>query len=86
MERNLPPDELSTVLGRIQGLLLTEEKVDRAAHLLARAIKESIPGTIGAGDSLLDSRGRRTRLFAGPAAPLRQVSADLIAGTPADRN
>ncbi|MDQ0632470.1 GAF domain-containing protein [Arthrobacter pascens] len=60
MEQNLPLDELSTVLGRIQGLLLTEEKVDRAVHLLARAIKDSIPGTIGAGVSLLDSRGRRT--------------------------
>jgi GAF domain-containing protein len=60
MEQNLPLDELSTVIGRIKGLLLTEEKVDRAVQLLARAIKDAIPGTIGAGVSLLDSRGRRT--------------------------
>lgn len=60
MEQNLPLDELSTVIGRIKGMLLTEEKVDRAVQLLARAIKDAIPGTVGAGVSLLDSRGRRT--------------------------
>jgi GAF domain-containing protein len=56
----LPLDELSTVIARIQGLLLTEEKVTTAVHLLAQAAKESVPGTIGAGVSLLDARGRRT--------------------------
>ncbi len=56
----LPLDELSTVIARVQGLLLTEEKVDRAVRLLARAIRVSVPGTTGAGVSLLDSRGRRT--------------------------
>ncbi|MET1089164.1 MAG: GAF and ANTAR domain-containing protein [Arthrobacter sp.] len=56
----LPLDELSTVIARIQGLLLTEEKVNTAVRLLAQAAKESVPGTIGAGVSLLDARGRRT--------------------------
>lgn len=56
----LPLDELSTVIARIQGLLLTEEKVTTAVHLLAQAAKESVPGTVGAGVSLLDARGRRT--------------------------
>jgi GAF domain-containing protein len=60
MEQNLPLDELSTVIGRIKGVLLTEEKVDRAVQYLARAIKEAVPGTVGAGVSLLDTRGRRT--------------------------
>jgi GAF domain-containing protein len=60
MDRNLPLDELSLVIARIQGLLLTAEKVDRAVQLLAQAIKDAVPGTIGAGVSLLDSRGRRT--------------------------
>jgi GAF domain-containing protein len=60
MEQNLPLDELSVVIGRIRGLLLTEEKVDRAVHTLARAIKEAIPGTVGAGVSLMDSQGHRT--------------------------
>ncbi|MEV8146672.1 GAF and ANTAR domain-containing protein [Arthrobacter sp. NPDC080073] len=60
MARKLPLDELSTVIARIQGLLLTEEKVDRAVQLLARAIKDSVTGATGAGVSILDSRGRRT--------------------------
>jgi GAF domain-containing protein len=60
MEQRLSLDELSAAIGRIKGLLLTEEKVDRAVQLLARAIKDAIPGTVGAGVSLLDARGRRT--------------------------
>lgn len=56
----LPLDELSTVIARIQGLLLTEEKVTTAVRLLAQAAKESVGGTIGAGISLLDARGQRT--------------------------
>ena len=60
MPQHLPLDELSSVIARIQGLLLTEEKVATAVSLLAQAAKESVPGTIGAGVSLLDSRGRRT--------------------------
>lgn len=60
MAQHLPLDELSTVIARIQGLLLTEEKVTTAVRLLAQAAKESVPGTIGAGISLLDPRGRRT--------------------------
>lgn len=60
MDRKLPLDELSLVIARIEGLLLTAEKVDRAVQLLAQAIKDAVPGTVGAGVSLLDSRGRRT--------------------------
>lgn len=60
MAQQLPLDELSTVIARIQGLLLTEEKVNSAVRLLAQAAKESVPGTIGAGVSLMDARGRRT--------------------------
>jgi GAF domain-containing protein len=60
MVQKLPLDELSATIARIKGLLLTEEKVDRAVQLLAKAIKDAVPGTVGAGVSLLDSRGRRT--------------------------
>lgn len=60
MVHELPIGELTVAISRIQGLLLTQEKVDDAVHLLARAIKDSMPGTIGAGVSLLESRGRRT--------------------------
>ena len=58
--QKLPLDELTTVIARIQGLLLSEEKVDAAVQRLAQGIKDVVPGTLGAGVSLLDSRGRRT--------------------------
>lgn len=60
MVQKLPLDELSATIARIKGLLLTEEKVDHAVQLLAKAIKDAVPGTVGAGVSLLDSGGRRT--------------------------
>lgn len=60
MVHELPIGELTVAISRIHGLLLTQEKVDDAVHLLARAIKDSMPGTIGAGVSLLEARGRRT--------------------------
>lgn len=56
----LPLDDLTMAIARIRGLLLTEEKVDRAVHLLAQAIKESMPGASGTGVSLMDAGGRRT--------------------------
>lgn len=58
MIKKYPLDELSTALGRIMGLLLTEEKVDHAVQQLSRAVKNSIPGTIGAGISILDPHAR----------------------------
>jgi len=58
MIKKYPLDELSTALGRIMGLLLTEEKVDHAVQLLARAVRDSIPGTVGAGVSILDPSAR----------------------------
>jgi hypothetical protein len=59
MAQKLPLDEVSGVIGWIRHLLLTEEKVDTVVVLLARAVKDSIPGTVGAGASILDSQGRR---------------------------
>lgn len=59
-KHQLPLDELSIAIGRILGLLLTEEKVDHAVQKLSLAIKDSIPGTVGAGVSILDQHGRRT--------------------------
>lgn len=47
-KKHLPLDELSGAIGRILGLLLTEEKVDQAVQSLSQAIKESVPGSIGA--------------------------------------
>ncbi|WP_248763256.1 hypothetical protein [Pseudarthrobacter sp. SSS035] len=58
MIKKYPLDELSTALGRIMGLLLTEEKVDHAVQHLSRAVRDSIPGTLGAGVSILDPHAR----------------------------
>lgn len=58
MINKYPLDELSIALGRIMGLLLTEEKVDRAVQHLSRAVRDSIPGTMGAGVSILDPNAR----------------------------
>jgi GAF domain-containing protein len=61
MQANLPlADELAALTVRIADLLLTHETVDEAVSALAQALKEAIPGTLGAGVSLMDTRGRRT--------------------------
>jgi len=52
-------DELSGVVGRITGLLLTEETVSHAVEQLARATRDAIEPSMGAGVSLLDPRGVR---------------------------
>ena len=54
----LPLDELTAVFARIKGLLLTEDKVDRALQLLVQAVRDAIPGSDGAGISLFDEQGR----------------------------
>lgn len=58
MIKKYPLDELSTAVGRIMGLLLTEEKVDHAVQVLSKAVRDSIPGSIGAGVSILDPQAR----------------------------
>ncbi|WP_026546456.1 GAF and ANTAR domain-containing protein [Paenarthrobacter nicotinovorans] len=68
MSQQLPLDELTLTLARIKGLLLTEEKVDRAVQLLAEGIRDAFPGSAGAGVSLIDGQGNRTS--AGATDPL----------------
>ncbi|HEX9227800.1 MAG TPA: GAF and ANTAR domain-containing protein [Arthrobacter sp.] len=53
----LPLDELTAVFARIKGLLLTEDKVDRALQLLVQAVVDATPESAGAGISLFDARG-----------------------------
>lgn len=61
MQAHLPlADELAALTARIADLLLTHETVDEAVSALAQSLKEAIPGTLGAGVSLMDTRGRRT--------------------------
>lgn len=59
MSTELPLDELSTVFARVNGMLLTEETVEHAVELLAQAAKETIPGTLGAGVTVIDDAGRK---------------------------
>jgi GAF domain-containing protein len=57
---NLPlADELAVVVGRISGLLLTWDTVETALESVAVSAAEAIPGSAGAGVSLLEG-GRRT--------------------------
>jgi len=57
--KRLPLDDLSDTIARIRGLLLTEEKASHAVALMARAIKETLPGNPEAGVSILDAGGNR---------------------------
>lgn len=54
---SLPLDDLTAAVARIRGLLLSQEKADKAVSLLAQAIKEAMPGATGAGASLMDPAG-----------------------------
>jgi putative methionine-R-sulfoxide reductase with GAF domain len=60
MPQQLPLDELTLAVSRINGLLLTEEKVDRAVQLLAEGVRDAFPSSSGAGVSLMDEQGHRT--------------------------
>jgi GAF domain-containing protein len=54
-----PMEELTFVVARLKGLLLMEPTANRAVEDLAEAIKKSIPGSLGAGVSLIDHQGRK---------------------------
>ena len=52
-------DELAGVFARMSGLLLTHETVETALGLLSALAHETVPGSTGAGVSIVDG-GRRT--------------------------
>ena len=56
-----PPlaDELAAQTARIADLLLSRDTVKDSVQALAHALQETIPGTAGAGASLMDTRGQR---------------------------
>lgn len=59
--QNLPlTDELSAVFARMSGLLLSEETVEISLGLLSALAQETVPGSSGAGVSIVDERGRRS--------------------------
>jgi GAF domain-containing protein len=59
--QNLPlADELSAVFARMSGLLLSEETVETSLGLLSALAQETVPGSSGAGVSILDEHRRRS--------------------------
>lgn len=83
MEQNLPLDEPSIVLGRIKGLLLTLQSALYSRNLVNRACGILMERRDLNHDDALQLLIRQAR---DSGTPLRQVSADLIAGAPADRD
>ena len=53
-------DELAAVFARMSGLLLTHETVTTALGLVTSLAVQTVPGSVGAGISLVDESGRRT--------------------------
>jgi GAF domain-containing protein len=53
-------DELAVVFARMSGLLLSAETVATALGLVTSLAVETVPGSVGAGVSIVDERGRRT--------------------------
>jgi len=61
MAQDLPlADELAAVYARMSGLLLSQETVSTALHLVTSLAVETVPGSVGAGVTLIDERGRRS--------------------------
>lgn len=60
MESSLPlADELAALTGRMAGGFLTGEIASKAVQALAYVLKDAVPGTAGAGASIINARGRR---------------------------
>jgi GAF domain-containing protein len=53
-------DELAAVFARMTGLLLSEETVAAALGLLSSLAQETVPGSSGAGVSIIDEHQRRS--------------------------
>jgi GAF domain-containing protein len=58
MDDHSSPSEIGPIIGRAQGLLLTEQTAQQAVSALATAAKEAIPHAIGAGVSLIKDNQR----------------------------
>lgn len=69
MTEKLPlADELAAVFARMSGLVLSDQTVETALGLVTNLAVEVLPGTAGAGVSLIDSAG--TRVTAAATSPL----------------
>ncbi|WP_104117331.1 hypothetical protein [Arthrobacter sp. B1805] len=52
-------EELTFIFAQLKGLMLTEVNAGLAVEDLAEAVKKSVPGSLGAGVSLIDDQGRK---------------------------
>lgn len=60
MDNSLPlANELAALTGPMAGGFFTEENASKAVQSLAYVLKDSVPGSAGAGASLINARGRR---------------------------
>lgn len=80
MPEHLPLDELTLTLARIRGLLLTQEKVDRAMQLLAEGVRDAFPGSSGVGVSLVDEDGNGSSTGATDPVVLKADTAQYESG------
>jgi GAF domain-containing protein len=55
------PGELSSALGQMAGLVLSRETVDTAVALVTTLAEATIAGTIGAGVTIADEHGKRSK-------------------------
>ena len=55
------PVELSPALRQMAGLVLSRESVDTALKLVTTLAETTIPGTFGAGVTLVDAQGKRSK-------------------------
>src|SRR5215218_3523732 len=55
------PTELSSALAQMAGLVLSRETVDTAVELVTTLAEASIAGTTGAGVTIVDEHGKRSR-------------------------
>lgn len=53
-------DELAGISARMAGLVLSRETVDTALALVTALALETVPGSVGAGVTIVDEQGRRT--------------------------
>ena len=60
MDNPLPTaNELAALTGQVAGGFLTEESASKAVQSMAYILKDSVPGSAGAGASIINARGRR---------------------------
>lgn len=63
---NASPEQLPALLSQLGSVLLSTETVDSTVQLITRLAVETIPGTLGAGVSLINSRGKRSTAASDP--------------------